>query len=263
MGLVAVPLVIYLAVVGLACGLQRSMLFPVPRPARTPVLEGAVLEHVTAPGANTVALYIAAPPGAPTIVWFHGNGEQLADDVSVFAALASHGFGVYAVEYPGYGLAGGEPSERSIFAAARAALDRLAGPLGVPREQTVLLGQSLGTGVAVAMAAEGRGHRLVLISPYTSIGDAAQAAMPWLPARWLVVDRFDSASRAASVHIPALVVHGDRDEVIPFEQGRRMAERLHARFEPRAGRGHNDLWSPRDGETGVMDLIAAFAREAP
>ena len=259
--LLATPVLIYLVLVLVACGVQRAMLFPVPRPARMPVAPGLTLLHVESPASHTVAFFARARGDEPTIVFFHGNGEQLADDADLLQSFVARGFGVFAVEYPGYGVASGEPTETTILGAARAALDRLHGALGVGRDRTVIVGQSLGTGVAVAMAAEQRCARLVLLSPYTSIGDVAQAALPWLPARWLVLDRFDSYARAPSVTSPTLVVHGDHDEVIPFALGQRLATRLHARFLACAGRHHNDLWSAFGDERPLIDEIAAFARE--
>lgn len=256
-----VPLALYLTALFAAYGLQRSMLFPAPRPPRTPWLDGATLVTLQRGELHTVGLYAPAPAGAPTVVYFHGNGEQLADVVPVIAALRGRGIGVFAVEYPGYGLATGQPSEASLFDAARAALAWLRNHGHVEVARTVLFGQSLGTGVAVTMAAEGLAARAVLVSPYTSISEVAQAAIPWLPGRWLVRDRFDSLSRARFVHIPVLVLHGDRDAVVPFAQGQRLATALHARFVRRHDRGHNDLWNVTEpGEQNLVDLVADHAR---
>ncbi len=256
-----VPLALYLAVLFAACGMQRAMLFPAPRPARTPGLDGATLVTLPLGAERTVALHVPAPDGAPTVVYFHGNGEQLADMTPAIAALRARGVGVFAIEYPGYGLATGEPTEGSIFAAARAGLAWLRTQGHVDVAHTVLLGQSLGTGVAVAMVTEGLASRAVLVSPYTSIGDVAQNAIPWLPARWLVRDRFDSLSRASAVHVPVLVVHGDRDDIVPFALGERLAAALHARFLRRHDRGHNDLWAvTNQGEQPLAELVADFAR---
>ena len=238
---------------------QRSLLFPVPPGAREPRMPGATLLRIPGPEGSTVyVLHVPAPPGAPTVVHFHGNGDQLADQAPVVRRFQDAGLGIYVMEYPGYGLAADKgPSEQGIYAAAEAALAHLHGPLGVPNERTVLQGQSLGSGVAVEMARRGHGARLVLLTPYTSIGDMGARIFPWLPARLLVRDRFDSAAKAPEVKLPVLIVHGTRDEVIPVDMGQTLG-----RLFPRAtvhlveGATHNDVfYAP-----GVHEELVRFAR---
>jgi len=232
----------YAAVCAIAFAAQRKLLYPAP-PPREPRASGATLLR---PG-PFVALH--APSAGRTAVHFHGNGEQLADAAWLIDRLRAAGLGVLSVEYPGYGPASAEPiSEAAIYAAAEAALRTL------PRQQIVLLGISLGSGVAVEMARRGYGTRMALVAPYLSIPDVAAHHYPWLPARLLVLDRFDSARKAPSLKIPTLIVHGTRDEIIPFEQGRKLASRLPgARFVPVEGASHNDVLSGP-----VLDEVAAF-----
>ncbi|MFL5371317.1 MAG: alpha/beta hydrolase [Myxococcales bacterium] len=125
------------------------------------------------------------------------------------------------------------------------------------RGPLILEGQSLGTGVAVEMASRGFGDRLILISPFTSMADVAAVHFPWLPARLLVRDRFDSAAKAPRIGMPVLLVHGDGDEIVPAS----MSEELVRRF-PRAtlrivaDAGHNDLLAEHAEE--VRAAIAQF-----
>jgi pimeloyl-ACP methyl ester carboxylesterase len=213
------------------------------------------IEGCGAPGVT--CLYAPAAPGEATVAFFHGNGDQLATVAPVLAGWHAAGLGVLAVEYPGYGGTAGSPSEESIYAAARAALGHLQGALGVPRAQTVLVGQSLGTGVATQLASEGQGARLLLISPFTSIPDVGQRVFPFLPVRWLVQDRFDSLSKAQKVRCPVLVLHGTRDEVVPFALGERLAAAFpSATFQPVQGAGHNDLLDRPE----VEEALLRFAR---
>lgn len=237
-------------------GLSRRLIFPVP-PAR-PLHLPPGMERIDACGAEGVlCLYVRAPPDGPTLVFFHGNGEQLADFVPDLARWSAQGVGVLAVEYPGYPGAPGSPSEVSLLAAARAALAHLRGPLGVPPARTVLFGRSLGTGVATALAREGAGERLVLVSPFTSLPAVGQRVFPFLPVRWLVRDRFDSLTKAPSVKIPVLVLHGTQDEVVPFDLGRTLAGRFpHATFVPVPGAGHNDILD----RPSVIDALLEFVR---
>jgi pimeloyl-ACP methyl ester carboxylesterase len=252
----------YAALTGVACLAQRPLLFPAPRRGEEPVCAGARLLRIPSPSGEVLALYAPAPEGAPTLVHFHGNGEELADGALLASRFHQAGLGVLTVEYPGYGMAAGAPSERAIYDAAEVALSHLYGELGVPRERVVLEGQSLGSGVATEMAARGHGARVVLLCPFTSIVDMASRLAPFLPARLYVRDRFDNAAKAPRIGVPVLVVHGARDALIPVAQGRRLAGLFPAgRFEEHPDRGHNDLFAVPGSP--LVQRIAAFARGEP
>ena len=241
---------------------QRSLLYPSPLNPIEPHAPGAELLRIPgADGSTVYALYVPAPPHAPTLVHFHGNGEDLAGQARLVSVMKSAGLGVYAVEYPGYGPAqGARLDETSVYAAAEASLRHLE-QLGVARESIVLQGQSLGSGVAVEMARRGYGARLVLLSPYTSIVDMAALVTPFLPVRWLVRDRYETDRKAAAIALPALVIHGTHDEVVPFRMGQRIAQLLpHAEFVPVPGAHHNDLFDMSDFD--VVGTIVSFAHGA-
>jgi uncharacterized protein len=260
LGVIGWGLAAYVAVAAVAWSLQRSLLYPAPRRPVTPELEGARLERIPGPDGRTVyALHVPAARDAPTIVHFHGNGEELADQVPLARSLKSLGLGLLAVEYPGYGLARDEsPSELRIYADAEAAIARLR-ERGVPRERTVLMGLSLGSGVAAEMALRGHGSRLILLAPFTSIVDMARRTLPILPVGLLVRDRYDTAAKAERLTLPTLVVHGDHDEVIPFAMGQRLTELLpNARLATIAGGRHADLLSHHGAH--VLEEIAWFSR---
>ena len=250
----------YAALAAVAYGCQRMAIFPAPGEVRRPELEGAALVEVPgASGAAAFALYLPAPEGAPTVVHFHGNGEQLADVVHLARELRAAGLGVYAVEYPGYGLARQTAaSEEAIYAAAHAAIDHLHRVLGVPIERTVLSGQSLGTGVAAEMAARGLGARLLLVSPYTSMVEMMGRFVPMLPCRLICRDPFDTLAKAPRIDVPVLVVHGSDDELIPAKMGRTLSGVFpRARLVVIPGGHHNDLFS--GGHPDVLPALAAFA----
>jgi hypothetical protein len=244
--------VIVVGVAALLAG-QRALIYPAPQPPRSP--SAGLGELLRLP--STVALWSAPPSAAPVIVHFHGNGEQLADLGRVIAALRAGGSGVLAVEYPGYGLAPGTPSEESLLSAGREALAYLRDRLAIAPERIVLQGQSLGSGVASQLAAEGHGKALVLISPFTSMADMAGRIFPALPLHRLVRDRFDTRGIARSVRVPVLIVHGDRDEVVPFPMGEELARTFpDARLMRVQGAHHNDLWLSHGRE--LSSAIAAF-----
>lgn len=231
---------------------QRDLLYPAPRPLPLALDPGATEARLDIDGA-TVPLWFRLVDEAPTVVFFHGNGGQLQRSVPTGRDANAAGLGFAAVEYPGYGQStGAGPTETGLLAAARAGLEHLRGT-GVAAPACV--GHSLGSGVAVAMAAEGRCSALVAISAYTSIADMAQHNYPFVPARWLVLDRFDSVARAAGVTVPALLLHGRDDTQIPSAMGRALAEAIPgAVFELRDA-GHNDIVTP-----SLWARVAAFLR---
>src|SRR6185295_3288639 len=165
------------AVVLLTMGWQTSLIFPAPPRAREPAYPENLVKTPEA-----TFLYFE---GKRVVVWFHGNGEDLADAVPMVSLLRTLGVGVLAVEYPGYGVAGGTPSEQGAYAAAESALSWLRTERGVDDARVVLLGQSLGSGVATEMARRGHGARLVLISPFTSVAGMARRLFPFFPARFV------------------------------------------------------------------------------
>lgn len=243
---------------------QRALLFPAPAPAREVTGPGTLI-HLPLPegpgGRSQTVAYWLPGTRTTTLVYFHGNAEQLADAALLARLLQRTGVGVLAVEYPGYGLAGGAPSEAGLYAAGEAASLHLTQVLRIPPDQVVLLGQSLGSGVAAELALRGRGGKLVLLSPYTSIPDLAAQLLPFLPARFLVRDRLDTASKAPRITVPTLIIHGTRDEVIPCGMARALAGLF-----PRAalhlveGAHHNDLWDWPQAPA-LAERIAAFASD--
>jgi pimeloyl-ACP methyl ester carboxylesterase len=237
---------------------QRALLFPAPRSVRTPRAPGGSVVSFPSPSGPGYATWVAPAAEQPTVVFFHGNGEQLADDDDWAEALRERGVGLFAVEYPGYGLAGAQAaSEASLHGSAEAALRHLTAELHVPREKTVLVGFSLGTGVATRLASRGFGSRLVLMAPYTSIPDVASRLLPMFPVRLLSRDVFDSQALAPSVSVPVLILHGTRDSVVPFELGQRLSTRFpHVKFEPIADADHLDLIE----RPSIVDRVVRFAR---
>jgi pimeloyl-ACP methyl ester carboxylesterase len=244
-----------------AYAFQRRLIYPWRGLGGVPHFPGTTLETLEGErGRRVHALYAKAEGDAPTVVHFHGNGEELTDMVGFVSLFRARGFGVLAVEYPGYGLSlGHEPNEADIYQDAEIALRDLREKKGVPRERIVLSGQSLGTGVAVEMASRGHGARVVLFSPYTSIADVANRYFPILPNRWLVRDRFDSKKKAPAIRVPVLVVHGTDDEVIPFALGKELAGLFpNARFVALETGRHGDLFF-RFGDA-LVDDVAKFCR---
>jgi fermentation-respiration switch protein FrsA (DUF1100 family) len=234
------------------CGLtllffaQRSLLFPIPPVGRTsPEAAGfpQAEEHVltTADGEKVIVWHVPARPGRPVLLYFHGNGDYLAGFFGRFGELISEGTGIVALSFRGYAGSSGQPSERGLLLDAAAAYAFSAARYGA--ERIVVWGFSLGTGAAVAVAAEQPVGKLILEAPYTSIADIAAAAFPMFPVRRFIRDPLHSDARIARVKAPLLVMHGSDDATIPI----RLGERLFALAnEPKRlvrfpGGGHADL----------------------
>lgn len=234
---------------------QRAILYPAPPLAPEPKVPRG--QWLRLPGGGA-ALWVPGNAGERTVVHFHGNGEQLADLGTLARVFGDAGLGFFAVEYPGYGLLQHlPPSEKALCDSAHAALQYLETKLGVSRDAMVLQGQSLGSGVAVELATRGYGGRLALLSPFTSIPDVAAEYYGWLPVRLLARDVFDNARKAPTLAVPVWVVHGDRDEVIPFRLGRRLSTLFpRARLLVVEGGGHNDLLARAE----VLPELIAFAK---
>jgi fermentation-respiration switch protein FrsA (DUF1100 family) len=238
--------------------LSRRLVFPVEDVRRTSVPADVTVHRLVArDGVPVRVLELAAPPSARTIVHFHNNRETAESRVELARSLHTLGFGVLLVEYRGYGDSRrGTPSESGLYLDAEAALDMLA-ERGVGPDRVMLWGTSLGTGVAAEMARRGRGSRLVLVSPYTSIPDLVTDILPFLPARALIPDRFDTLEKSATIRMPTLIIHGDADPIVPFAMGERLARQIRGALLVRVGGGHHGDLFVRDGQR-LLSEIARF-----
>jgi uncharacterized protein len=263
MQVIGAALGVYLLLIGAVFVMQRTLLYPGAREA--PDLgqyAGLGIEEVTTRTADGLTLthWYRPPdsPEGPVVVVFQGNAGHLGDRVPKLKPLIDAGFGLLFVGYRGYSGNPGSPTEDDLTADAGGLLDWLL-EQGVGLERTVLYGESLGSGVAVKMALERRVAAVVLESPYTSIAEVSQVHYWYLPARWLILDKWDSLSRIARISAPLLVLHGDKDTVVPLRFGQALFE---AAQEPKemiviAGAGHVDLLD----YTRVVDRVLAFVRE--
>jgi hypothetical protein len=248
--------------------IARQMLYPAPR-VRVPSPPPAPLTEVRLPlsTGDTALAWRSEPAGlavsAPLVVFFHGNGENLETlrGSGLFEELGRCGAATLAIDFPGYGRSTGQPSEAGLLACGTAAVEWAAGEPG--SRSLVLCGWSLGAAVAVATAAAGAEgvHGLIALSPWTTLAEVARGLFPSFVVDALVSEHYDSLAAAPAVRVPALVAHGERDELIPVEQGRRIAEALSGttRWVPVAVAGHNDLLARRV----VWDEIQRFLRSLP
>jgi pimeloyl-ACP methyl ester carboxylesterase len=238
----------------------RRFLFRTDRAhASAPPRDAELVATTARDGAIVHALELPARPGAPMVVHFHNNSETVVGPIALARALHARGLGVMLVEYRGYGASGSGPApdEAGLYRDAAAALDWLAAR-GFGPSRVILSGMSLGTGVAVEMARRGRGSALVLFSPYTSIPDLVTDRVPFLPARFLVPDRFETLAKTRSIDVPTVVIHGDADGIVPFWMGQRVASSIRgARLVRVRGGHHGDLFARDPAE--IVDAILRVA----
>jgi fermentation-respiration switch protein FrsA (DUF1100 family) len=204
---------------------QRSYVFPIPQAERTtPEAAGfpEAEEHIltTADGEKVIVWHVPAKPGHAVVIYFPGNGDFLAGRVSRFRSMTADGTGLVALSYRGYAGSSGQPSEWGLLLDAAAAYAFTAARYSASR--IVAWGFSLGTGVAVALAADQPVGKLILEAPYTSTADVAAARFRFVPIRWLMRDQFRSDQRIARVTAPLLIMHGGRDPVISIALGERL-----------------------------------------
>jgi len=236
----------YLGVVGVLYVKQREMLFPIPTAVRTaPEAAGFAQaeEHLltTADGEKIIVWHVPAKPGRRIVIYCPGNGDSLAGSAGRFRNVVTDGTGLIALSYRGYAGSSGHPSERGLLTDAAATYAFAASRYETGR--MIAWGYSLGTGVAVALAADHPFAGLILEAPYTSITDVAAAAFPYLPVRLLLKDRFASDARIQRVTAPLLVMHGTEDTTVPITFGERLFGLAHEpkRFVPLVGGRHDDL----------------------
>ncbi|MGE0031224.1 MAG: alpha/beta hydrolase [Steroidobacteraceae bacterium] len=212
------PLLAYLALCALMYFGQRSQIY---FPVRESDPPGAGAIRLATGDGVDLKIWAVPRPGPRAIVYFGGNAEDVAGNLPAFtAAFPAHS--LYLVNYRGYGGSSGSPSEAGLQADATALYDHLSGL----HPEISVIGRSLGSGVAVHLASIRDVHRLVLVTPFDSLVNVAREHFRYLPVRWLMRDRYESAKRVPAVRAPTLVVIAGADEIIP----RARAEALVAAF---------------------------------
>lgn len=189
-------------------------------------------------GAQTItALYLPNPQARFTLLFSHGNAEDIGDAMFFLQSFYDAGFSVLAYDYRGYGTSSGKPNESGVYEDVNAAYDYLTQRLHVPASRIISMGRSLGCGAAVHLAARRPVAGLVIEAPFLSAFRVLTRVqlLPW--------DRFNNARDIGKVHVPVLIVHGRNDQIAPFWHGEKLYERANQpkTFLPVDGAGHNDV----------------------
>ncbi len=207
--------------------------------------------------ATITAIYLPNPSARFTLLFSHGNAEDIGADLPLFDIYRQAGFSVFAYDYRGYGTSGGRASEHGLYADAEAAYLALTGQLHVSALRIISVGRSLGSAAAIHIAATHPTAGLVVEAPFLS-AFRVLTRVPLLP--W---DKFNNAAKIQQVHVPVLVIQGDADEVVPFRHGQRM---FALAKEPKRslwvhGAHHNDVLFTATSQ--YLDALRAFASALP
>jgi hypothetical protein len=194
-------------------------------------------------GPRLFGWYVRAAGNLAVLLWCHGNAGNIIHRLENLVLLHRIGLSVFLFDYRGYGRSGGAPSEEGLYQDALAAYEYVAKTKQIPPERLVLFGRSIGAAVAGALASQRSAAGLILESAFPSVEALARFHYWGLPAHWFVRAQFNLAERLRDIHRPILVVHGDRDSIVPIEMGRMVFEAAHP---PKdlyivPGADHNDL----------------------
>jgi alpha-beta hydrolase superfamily lysophospholipase len=220
-------------------------------------LEGFTEVYITTKDAERIISWWAPPrPGAGVVLFFHGTPSTLRDTVWRLPDLWKTGLGVMAIDYRGYGGSTGSPSELGLRTDARGAFDYI--HAAAPASKVALFGESLGTGVAIALARERPVAGVLLNAPYASVLRLFELRGPPLPYRWLLTDQFDSEALIGGINVPVMILHGMADDQIPIKEARRLYAAAH---EPKTiieveGAGHLSAWEGGAREPALKALVA-------
>lgn len=212
------------------------------------------VEFVSVDGTKIMAWYKESHPDKPIFVFFHGNGGHLGHRAYKYKNIISRGFGLLALSYRGFGLSEGSASEEGLYNDARAAINFLRGK-DIGEKNMVLYGESLGTGIASHMAVEYDFKAVILESPYTSLADVGQDNYPYIPVKLLIRDNYDTLSKIVDVTEPLLVMHGEKDRIIPVAYGKKVFQ---AANEPKKLVIYPDKYHNDFGKTEDMDRVVEF-----
>lgn len=256
-GTAVVVLCLYVSLAAVLYLAQRSLMYFPDTTHTTPAQAGLPQAQEVAltasDGVKIIAWHVAPQDRKPVILYFHGNGGALRNRVERFQKLIANGIGLVALEYRGYGGSGGSPSEHGFIADAEAAYAFAASHY--PVQQLVLWGESLGTSVAVALAAEKPVGRVILEAPFTSAVAVGAERYWYMPVRLLMKDQFRSDARIGKITAPLLILHGVHDRTVPFAMGDKLFELANkpkhiVRF---LDGGHSDL-----DAYGALDAVGRF-----
>lgn len=206
---------------------QRHLIYHPETIAVSPTPPFADIPLRTADGTAITGWHAPPADSAPTVLFLHGNAGHLGQRHRKHALYLGAGYGVFALSYRGFGPSAGSPTEQGLYHDARAAIAYLEAQ-GVPPGQLILHGESLGAAVAIQMATEITPRALVLEVPFATLEAASRVHYPWVPVSLLLQDRYESLTKIPRIAAPMLILHGEKDTLVPQEQSLLLRQAAHA-----------------------------------
>ena len=253
-----VVVLIYVAGLASAYSLQRRFMYlppiNVPKLEETNMIGFSEVPIKTVLGDEIIAWWHAPEEGEPIVMYFHGNGSAIAQDRMIYQDLQARGFGVLAVEYPGYPGATGKPTQDGLVASAVSHYDFLI-EFGAAPADINLYGTSLGAAVAAQLASQRPVAKIVVEAPFNSMVEMSRMRAPMFAHPSLVHDQYLSYKALEGLDIPLLWLHGTSDIVIPKSQGQKLFDSYDGPKEYMiiTGGRHSNLWV-----SGGQDRIVEF-----
>jgi pimeloyl-ACP methyl ester carboxylesterase len=243
---------------------EHLIFFPQPLAGTGHLPAGAKpLSLVAADGTRLAGFEIPGSESpSPVLLYFGGNAEEIS--WSLADRRWPRGWTIAGLNYRGYGQSEGKPGERELVADGLALFDAIAARSDVDRQRIVVVGRSLGTGVAARVAAERPVAGAILISPYDSLVEVGRAHYPWLPVDWLLKHRFDSKAAVKAANVPMLAIVGSADGIIPASRSKALFDAWPG---PRSwlaieGAGHPDLGATHPFWDGIANFVETLPRRA-
>lgn len=265
--LVRFAVVAYLAVILMLLWMETSLIYPAPKYPQgdwqASKQQGwEEVDFQSADGTKLNGWYReTANPSQNYLLYCHGNGENIAYLGEYLADMSDlHDLNIFVFDYRGYGRSEGSPHEAGVLADAEAASQWLAKRAGLPANQLLLMGRSLGGGVAIDLASRNGARGLIVQNTFTSLPDAAARMYPWAPVRWLMRNRYESVTKLSQYDGPFLQSHGTADTLVPLDLGKKLhaAAKGPKKLLIYKGLNHNDVEPPEYG-----DELAAFLKSLP
>jgi pimeloyl-ACP methyl ester carboxylesterase len=244
--------VAYILIVALLYLLQRNLLF-YPVSASDGIQEEAIFfknDDVLLHG------WILNRGQKKALIYFGGNSENITNNIDQFKKLFKD-YTIYLVNYRGYGESQGKPTQKGLFSDAISIYDQIL----VQHSSISLMGRSLGSGVAVYLASKRDIEQLFLLTPFDSVAEIAQTHYPYFPSRYLVKDRFDSATYATNIETPTLIITAEFDQVIPVKHAEKLRDqftRARVSYQLIVGAEHNNITSFPDYRQVIQAFIEAY-----
>lgn len=249
-------LLVYLSGCVLASSMQNAAMFPVPQRSYDKTLTGLI--NLTDDEKPIYAVWLKNAEATYTILYCHGNGEDLGYNYPILNYLHKSGFSVLGFDYEGYGLSYGKPTEKGCYRSINAAYSFLREKQNIPARNIIVLGFSVGSGSATDLATREPIGALILQSPFLSAYRVVTGI------KILPFDAFDNLAKIKKVNVPLLVIHGTHDNVIPFSHGKTLFEKANVfpqnKFISVDGAGHNNI--PFIMGANYVNAIKSFASDA-